>query len=112
MLYMAPELLHSHYTCAADIFSLGIILLEMLTLQYPPDEGNEWQSLRQGDASIWPGFHEFSPELQALVLGMLNPDPFQRPTASDVLSHRLFSDCLAERRTAGSSSEVKTKKKN
>jgi len=44
--YIAPELMGGHFTKAADIFSLGIAILELsCNLELPPN-GLLWQKLR------------------------------------------------------------------
>ncbi|GMM35067.1 tyrosine protein kinase [Saccharomycopsis crataegensis] len=50
--YIAPEiLLKSEYSSAADIFSLGLIIVEIAANIYLPDNGVSWQKLRSGDLS-------------------------------------------------------------
>lgn len=45
---MAPELLNGQPCFESDIFSLGLILLELATGIEIPVDGIEWRSLRQG----------------------------------------------------------------
>lgn len=49
--YIAPEIFQSQYSQAADIFSLGLIILEIATNIYLPDNGVIWHKLRSGDLS-------------------------------------------------------------
>lgn len=50
--YIAPEVLESHeYSTAADIFSLGLLMLEMAANIMLPHNGVHWQKLRSGDLS-------------------------------------------------------------
>lgn len=50
--YIAPEiLLKSNYSPSADIFSLGLITVEIAANIYLPDNGISWQKLRSGDLS-------------------------------------------------------------
>ena len=53
--YIAPEVLSRHaYDKPADIFSLGLILLEVAGNIQLPDNGASWQKLRSGDLSEIP----------------------------------------------------------
>ncbi|XP_024140906.1 membrane-associated tyrosine- and threonine-specific cdc2-inhibitory kinase [Oryzias melastigma] len=83
--YMAPELLRGEYGPAADVFSLGVSILELACNIEVPNGGEGWQQLRQGHLPS-----EFanglSTELQSVLRMMLAPEPSQRPTASDLLS--------------------------
>ncbi|ODV61733.1 kinase-like protein, partial [Ascoidea rubescens DSM 1968] len=50
--YIAPEiLLKSEYGKPADIFSLGLMMVEIAANIYLPDNGLSWQKLRSGDLS-------------------------------------------------------------
>lgn len=50
--YIAPEILLScDYNYPADIFSLGLIIVEIAANIYLPDNGLSWQKLRSGDLS-------------------------------------------------------------
>lgn len=46
--YMAPEILQGHFSKAADIFSLGIAMLELACYMDLPANGPLWHELRQG----------------------------------------------------------------
>lgn len=46
--YMAPELLQGSYGTAADVFSLGLTILEVACNMELPHGGEGWQQLRQG----------------------------------------------------------------
>lgn len=48
--YIAPEVISKHmYSPAADIFSCGLILVEIAANIVLPDNGTSWQKLRSGD---------------------------------------------------------------
>lgn len=47
--YIAPELLQGRFTKAADIFSLGIAILELACRLDLPPNGILWQKLRSSD---------------------------------------------------------------
>lgn len=46
--YMAPEILQGHFSKAADIFSLGIAMLELACYMDLPANGPLWHELRHG----------------------------------------------------------------
>lgn len=83
--YMAPELLRGEYGPAADVFSLGVSILELACNIEVPNGGEGWQQLRQGCLPS-----EFtsslSAELQTVLQMMLAPEPSERPTVSELLA--------------------------
>ncbi|KAK5905931.1 hypothetical protein CgunFtcFv8_001841 [Champsocephalus gunnari] len=83
--YMAPELLRGEYGPAADVFSLGVSILELACNMEVPNGGEGWQQLRQGclPSEFTSGL---SAELQAVLRMMLAPEPSERPTVSELLS--------------------------
>lgn len=46
--YIAPELLKGQFSKAADIFSLGITILELACMLELPKNGYLWHELRNG----------------------------------------------------------------
>lgn len=84
--YMARELMSRQFSKAADIFSLGISMLEIACDLELPSGGHNWHWLRDG---VLP--HEFtkdlSPQLILLLSQMMHPQPEERPTAGEVLRH-------------------------
>lgn len=84
--YMAPELLDEQFSSAADIFSVGITLYEVVTGYDLPGEGSSWRKLRQGCIEF-PDDAVISDDLQGLICDMMNPDPTKRPSASQILGH-------------------------
>lgn len=46
--YIAPEILQNRFSKAADIFSLGITMLELASKLYMPQNGYLWHYLRTG----------------------------------------------------------------
>ncbi|ETN37383.1 uncharacterized protein HMPREF1541_08374 [Cyphellophora europaea CBS 101466] len=49
--YIAPEILLGQYNRPADVFSLGLMMLEIAGNVVLPDNGTSWQKLRNGDWS-------------------------------------------------------------
>ncbi|XP_048373602.1 membrane-associated tyrosine- and threonine-specific cdc2-inhibitory kinase [Sphaerodactylus townsendi] len=93
--YMAPELLRGEYTKAADVFSLGMTILEIACNMELPNGGEAWQQLRQG--YLPPEFTAgLSDELQTLLAAMLEPNHHLRPSVEALLSSTLMQK--AERR--------------
>lgn len=52
--YIGPEILKGQYDKPADIFALGLIVLETAGNVELPENGLSWQKLRQGDMSDVP----------------------------------------------------------
>ncbi|KAK3378113.1 hypothetical protein B0H63DRAFT_237070 [Podospora didyma] len=52
--YIAPEILLGQFDKPADIFALGLIVLEIACNVFLPDNGPLWQGLRNGDLSAVP----------------------------------------------------------
>ena len=82
--YMAPEQLEHHaVTSSADIWSLGMILLECLTGQRV-FEGTATEVVARRLAGPVPLPRDLPTTWRLLFEGMLQPDPTRRPTASHV----------------------------
>ncbi|XP_044303887.1 membrane-associated tyrosine- and threonine-specific cdc2-inhibitory kinase [Varanus komodoensis] len=87
--YMAPELLCGEYTKAADVFSLGITILEISSNMELPNGGEGWQQLRQG--YVPPEFTAgLSAELRTLLASMLEPTHQLRPSVEMLLGSSLM----------------------
>ena len=52
--YIGPEILMGKYDKPADVFALGLIMLEIAGNVELPDNGTSWQKLRSGDMSDVP----------------------------------------------------------
>jgi mitosis inhibitor protein kinase SWE1 len=52
--YIGPEILMGQYDKPADVFALGLIMLEIAANVSLPDNGPTWQRLRSGDISEIP----------------------------------------------------------
>ncbi|ORY06683.1 kinase-like protein, partial [Neocallimastix californiae] len=84
--YLAPEVLGDDgYETSADIFSLGLILVEMASNTYLPDTGVYWQDLRKGNITLCENLEHASNELLDLIKKMIDPNPKLRPTATEVM---------------------------
>lgn len=104
--YIAPEVLTKQtYSPAADVFSLGLIMLEIAANVVLPDNGLPWQKLRSGDLSdasveLGDGMETHVAKIEdpaddcplqkgvmeGFVRWLLSPEASERPTASDILT--------------------------
>ncbi len=81
--YMAPEYIGSHkYEASCDLFSLGVVLYEMLTASPPVRSRNVHQTMHR---IVHEPFEppsranpDIAPELDAIVMKSLEKDPAQR----------------------------------
>ncbi|XP_051928223.1 membrane-associated tyrosine- and threonine-specific cdc2-inhibitory kinase [Hippocampus zosterae] len=82
--YMAPELLRGEYGPAADVFSLGVSILELACNIEVPNGGDGWQQIRHGHLpEVARGL---STDLQEVLQMMLSPEPSERPTVPELLA--------------------------
>lgn len=95
--YIAPELMEGRYTKAADIFSLGIAVLELSCNLELPSNGPMWQRFRSG--SLPPELLcRLSLELQDVIRWMMSPVPESRPSVDTLLRFPRIDELLRERR--------------
>ena len=97
LFYMSPErLANKKYTTTADIWALGMILLELITLEYPFKECKSYIDLLQffTDANISNKLRNlegrYSKNLMTFLKICLRIDPNKRPLAIDLISHKWF----------------------
>lgn len=89
--YMAPELLNSVFSTKADVFSLGIAVLELASNMELPRDGMSWRLLRLG--YIPPECDKcLSPELCYIIKWMMTPDHEERPTVDEILKHPIIAN--------------------
>ncbi|KAE9421885.1 hypothetical protein Angca_005604 [Angiostrongylus cantonensis] len=81
--YLAPEVLNSLPTKAADVFSIGITILEVTTDIDLPSRGDTWHQIRS-----------VSSDLTRLIKWLMSPDPASRPTTAQALSDVAISSRL------------------
>jgi len=88
MRYLAPELLvgQPKYSNASDMWALGVLLYELITLRPPFADGHPYRLAERIHAGPIPAFPEHaSPELQELCTVVLQHEPTKRPSVADVL---------------------------
>jgi serine/threonine protein kinase len=85
--YLAPEILisYNNITCASDVFSLGMTILELATDLDLPKQGPLWHELRIG--KIPKEFtNKLSDELVRIIMLMIEPDHFKRATVDQLFT--------------------------
>ncbi|CAH0494053.1 unnamed protein product [Peronospora farinosa] len=82
--YIAKELLSSAARLpSADIFCLGIMMLEIATGVALPEAGQKWHDLREGE--LPPFALSYTEGFRKLIRQMMDPDATKRPSAVDIL---------------------------
>ncbi|KAN0064543.1 mitosis inhibitor protein kinase swe1 [Thecaphora frezii] len=89
--YLAPEVMfQGQYGKAADIFSLGLILLEAAGNVQLPDNGEPWQKLRKDDFSDV-DLGCLSGTLLRMLSSLLSSDPARRPTIEEIVENPVMA---------------------
>ena len=85
--YMAPELLQRRGDHRSDVYSLGVMLYELLCGAMPFRGDSEWEVLRQHETAtpVWPA--HLSGKEQAILARCLQKDPSARfPSVLDLIA--------------------------
>mmetsp|Transcript_40049 Transcript_40049/g.92794 ORF Transcript_40049/g.92794 Transcript_40049/m.92794 type:complete len:365 (+) Transcript_40049:84-1178(+) len=90
--YMSPERLSgAEYSFPSDIWSFGLIMLELIMGEYPyPNASNYFQLLNniiEGVVPVVPSDAHLSPDLVHLVASCLSKEPGKRPTVTELQAH-------------------------
>jgi NIMA (never in mitosis gene a)-related kinase len=87
-LYLSPQIwLGKTYDYKTDIWSLGVLLYEMCTLNYPfmgLNMNQLKQAVTRGKFAPLPGY--LNPDFTKLVAAMLQMDPAKRPSVDELLN--------------------------
>lgn len=88
--YMSPELLNDDYRdlTKSDIFSLGIMIYEILSNKSLPKSGDEWIKIREGKINMSSTYFD----LESIIRKMINNDYNKRPSASELLKDKYFQN--------------------
>lgn len=86
-MYLAPEVRSAHYTNKVDIWSLGVILYNCLTSQYPFHGSHHDYKLTLNNKR----FEQTSDEGQRIVRATLRMNAQDRPSAHDLLTTQWLS---------------------
>lgn len=85
--YASPEQIESKsYGPAADVYSLGLIILEMFSNFTSEHERAKAFLACRRDGELESGLKHYFPEVAALILACTNNDCARRPTARDIQS--------------------------
>lgn len=80
--YMAPEILNDSPTTAADVYSLGVSMLELAT---DIDLREQSHNIRNGELAE-ELFESVGRDLRNMIVSLLRPDPQDRPTTTQLLN--------------------------
>ena len=94
--FSAPEIfLAESYTQKVDIWSAGVVLYMMFCGEQPFYEENVTKlvhKITHDEPEIRGDIQAVSQEGKELLLKMLNKDPNERPSASECLKHKWFTE--------------------
>ncbi|XP_072014796.1 membrane-associated tyrosine- and threonine-specific cdc2-inhibitory kinase-like [Amphiura filiformis] len=96
--YLAPELLQGKFGKHADVFSLGITMLELACDLELPRNGALWHQLRKGEIPWDICKKNISESLKETISLMMHPDYQKRPTVDQLLSMPSLKRAIRVRR--------------
>lgn len=84
--YIAPEILRGEFGKAADVFSLGLVMLEAAGDVILPDNGEPWHKIRNDDFSDV-DLSAFSISIVNVIKSLLRSEPEARPNLNELRQH-------------------------
>jgi hypothetical protein len=107
--YLPNEILHEDYAHLpkADIFSLGLTMIECASGGPLPKNGDAWHKLRNGEVPELP--QSLSRDMLALIESMIHSNPTMRPAASQILHHPAL--CPVGKKTRGAAAQGAERRK-
>jgi serine/threonine protein kinase len=111
--HMAPEVWRGNFGQVADVWSLGVVLFELLSGEIPflcssLNSASEWLRLHKQGPN-WSLLSHNSNQARAVCQRMLSSDERMRPTASQCLGHAWFKEMDS---TAGGSVAIDQEETN
>lgn len=102
--YVAPEVLEECYTEQADMWSLGVIVYQLLT-GMDLFMGETSEKIMDNVKAFQPqwskkNFEPLSENAKAFVMGLIRKDPDSRMRARDALRHPWITSCLSSTHAA------------
>jgi len=85
--YIAPEILMGKFDKPADVFALGIIMLEIAANVILPDNGKSWRDLREGETSNI----VLTSSSEASIIRNESGEPLNSPKSSEDLNQNVES---------------------
>ncbi|KAA6383432.1 MAG: putative Serine/threonine-protein kinase Nek3 [Streblomastix strix] len=114
MVYMAAEVWKLKKTdYASDIFSVGVVTVELLTGKHPFDTGTEQgtiENIQKGKSSKLPSY--VSREMKELVTSMISHDAQKRPTTKEIMQQDTIRMYLRQQEEKEKELELSNKKAN
>ena len=98
--YTAPEVFEGRTTTASDMWSLGVVLYQMVSGHLPFKQKSKALTIKDIMANEWlwrsPEFDNISKYCKDLIKKLLQKNPKQRITAEKAMNHKWFRYLLAD----------------
>ncbi|KAH7688180.1 Non-specific serine/threonine protein kinase protein [Dioscorea alata] len=90
--YVAPEVItkKNYKGAAADVWSCGVVLFELLAGHLPFEDGSLTNLYRKITRAEYTCPSWFTPNQRKLIAWILNPSPRQRATITEIIGHEWF----------------------